>query len=163
MSPRNAAKEAAPTRARQARQTEGVSNYDADDLLADATLNVAVAALANRNAHHLQDMTPEEQGEAAGHWRTLAMDVLVAVRSTVSNPELAGPPVEGGAGRAVIVLEDAGEEEINVHVAFHPELQDMGDDQVAGTPAQITAVSMLDTLGQDGDENEGEGPADAGE
>lgn len=128
-----------------------MSSYDADDLLTDATLDAAVAALANRNAHHLQDMTPDEQAEAAGHWRGLAMDVLVAVRATVTNPELAGgsPAREGGPGRAVIVLEDAGEEEINVHVAFHPELQDMGDDQVAGTPAQITAVSMLDTLGEE--------------
>ncbi|MCW3040777.1 MAG: hypothetical protein JWM31_2682 [Solirubrobacterales bacterium] len=128
-----------------------MSSYDADDLLTDATLNAAVAALASRNAHHLQDMTPAEQAEAAGHWRALAMDVLVAVRSTVTDrdsPAAAAGP-EGGPGRAVIVLEDAGEEEINVHVAFYPELQDMGGDQVAGTPAQITAVSMLDTLGEE--------------
>jgi hypothetical protein len=131
-----------------------VSTYDADDLLTDATLNAAVAALANRNAHHLQDMTEAEQIEAAGHWRGLAMDVLVAVRAIVTNPGVPlNPALEGGPGRAVIVLEDAGEEEINVHVAFSPELQDMGNDQVAGTPAQITAVSRLDTLGeQTGDE-----------
>jgi hypothetical protein len=133
-----------------------VSSYDADDLLTDATLNAAVSALASRNAHHLQDMTPAEQAEAAGHWRALAMDVLVAVRATVTNPEIGTAPVdEGGPGRAVIVLEDSGEEEINVHVAFHPELQDMGGDQVAGTPAQITAVSMLDTLGDDAGEADG--------
>jgi hypothetical protein len=127
-----------------------VPTYDADDLLTDAALNAAVSALASRNAHHLQDMTPAEQAEAAGHWRALAMDVLVAVRSTVTATDIAvAPNAEGGPGRAVIVLEDAGEEEINVHVAFHPELQDMGDDQVAGTPAQITAVSMLDTLGEE--------------
>lgn len=126
-----------------------MSTYDADDLLTDATLNAAVAALANRNAHHLQDMTEAEQAEAAGHWRGLAMDVLVAVRAIVTNPDVPlNPAIEGGPGRAVIVLEDAGEEEINVHVAFSPELQDMGDDQVAGTPAQITAVAMLDTLGE---------------
>lgn len=130
-----------------------MSTYDADDLLTDATLDAAVSALASRNAHHLQDMTPQEQAEAAGHWRALAMDVLVAVRATVATPGAAtAAGDEGGPGRAVIVLEDAGEEEINVHVAFHPELQDMGGDQVAGTPAQITAVSMLDTLG---DQTEG--------
>jgi hypothetical protein len=132
-----------------------VSSYDADDLLTDATLNAAVAALASRNAHHLQDMTPAEQAEAAGHWRALALDVLVAVRATVTSPGVAtAPSDEGGPGRAVIVLEDAGQEEINVHVAFHPELQDMGGDQVAGTPAQITAVSMLDTLGEEPGEPE---------
>jgi hypothetical protein len=127
-----------------------VSTYDADDLLTDAALTAAVSALASRNAHHLQDMTPAEQAEAAGHWRALAMDILVAVRATVTDPEAGGVEgEEGGPGRAVIVLEDAGEEEINVHVAFHPELQDLGGDQVAGTPAQITAVSMLDTLGEE--------------
>lgn len=126
--------------------------YDADDLLTDTALNAAVSALASRNAHHLQDMTPAEQQEAAGHWRALAMDVLVAVRSTVADQDAAPSSLEGGPGRAVIVLEDAGEEEINVHVAFHPELQDMGGDQVAGTPAQITAVSMLDTLGEEAGE-----------
>ena len=134
-----------------------MSTYDADDLLTDATLNAAVAALASRNAHHLQDMTPAEQAEAAGHWRALALDVLVAVRSTVTDRDMiAAGPNENGPGRAVIVLEDAGEEEINVHVAFHPELQDLGGDQVAGTPAQITAVSMLDTLGE-------EAPGEAGD
>lgn len=128
-----------------------MSTYDADDLLSDHSLDAAVSALASRNAHHLQDMTPAEQQEAAGHWRALAMDVLVAVRATVTNPETAagGAASEGGPGRAVIVLEDSGEEEINVHVAFHPELQQLGGDQVAGTPAQITAVSMIDTLGDD--------------
>ncbi|UTI63264.1 hypothetical protein NBH00_18125 [Paraconexibacter antarcticus] len=51
------------------------------------------------------------------------MDVLVAVRVTVTNPQITIAPVdEGGPGRAVIVLEDAGEKEINVHVSFHPEL-----------------------------------------
>ncbi|WP_354698777.1 hypothetical protein DSM112329_04474 [Paraconexibacter sp. AEG42_29] len=136
-----------------------MSTYDADDLLSENALNAAVSALANRNAHHLQDMTPAEQQEAAGHWRALAIDVLVAVRATVTNPEI-GPAInEGGPGRAVIVLEDSGEEEINVHVAFHPELQQLGDDQVAGTPAQITAVSMIDTLGEEGGEGAEPGPA----
>lgn len=124
-----------------------MSTFNADDLLTDATLNAAVVALANRNAHHLQSMTPTEQAEAAGHWRSLAMDVLVAARTTVSDPALSSaPPIEGGPGRAVIVLEDGGDQQINVHVSFHPDLQDMGNDQVAGTPAQITAVAMLDTL-----------------
>lgn len=133
-----------------------VSPYDADDLLTDATVNAAVVALANRNAHHLQDMTPAEQAEAAGHWRGLAMDVLVAVRATLTDGTRADVSLtEAGGGRAVIVLEDAGEEEVNVHVSFHPELQDMGDDQVAGTPAQITAVAMLDTLGEEAGDGAG--------
>lgn len=123
-----------------------------DDLLSDAAVQAAVGALAARNQHHLAGMTPEEQQEALGHWRSLAMDVLVAARAA-TGPD-APPPAQGGPGRAVIVLEDAGEEDVAVHVTFHPELEDLGGDQVAGTPAQITAVAMLERLSDEGDEPE---------
>jgi hypothetical protein len=119
-----------------------------DDLLTDAALQAAVGALAARNQHHLEGMTPEEQAQALAHWRSLAMDVLVAARAA-SGPA-APPPAEGGPGRAVIVLEDSGEEDVSVHVTFHPELEELGDDQIAGTPAQITAVAMIEHLGDEG-------------
>ncbi len=115
-----------------------------DDLLSDAAIQAAVGALAARNQHHLAGMTPEEQGEALSHWRQLAMDVLVAARAATASD--APPPVDGGPGRAVIVLEDSGEEDVAVHVTFHPELEELGDDQVAGTPAQITAVALIEHL-----------------
>lgn len=121
-----------------------------DDLLSDAAVQAAVGALAARNQHHLAGMTPQEQQEALAHWRALAMDVLVAARAaTPTGGADVPPPAEGGPGRAVIVLEDAGEEDVAVHVTFHPELEDLGGDQVAGTPAQITAVALLEQLGGD--------------
>lgn len=126
-----------------------------DDLLSDAAVNAAVGALAARNQHHLASMTPEEQQEALGHWRALAMDVLVAARAASGGEQ--PPPAEGGPGRAVIVLEDVGDEDVSVHVTFHPELEDLGGDQVAGTPAQITAVALLEQFG-DGGEEPGGGP-----
>lgn len=121
-----------------------------DDLLSDAAVQAAVGALAARNQHHLAEMTPDEQQQALAHWRTLAMDVLVAARAATASDSVP-PPTEGGPGRAVIVLEDSGEEDVSVHVTFHPELEELGDDQIAGTPAQITAVAMIEQLsGEDG-------------
>jgi hypothetical protein len=119
-----------------------------DDLLSEPALQAAVAALAARNQHHLAEMSPQEQQQAMAHWRALAMDVLVAARAA-SGPDTP-PPAEGGPGRAVIVLEDSGEEDVSVHVTFHPELEELGGDQIAATPAQITAVAMIEQLSEDG-------------
>ena len=129
-------------------------------LLSDSALDAGVGALMNRNAHHLQSMAPEERADAVRHWRALAVDVLTAVRATVAAD--AGTE-QGGAedphghapGRAVIVLEDVGERDVAVHAAFHPELEEVGEDEVAGTPAQLTALALLDELAGDG-EDEGE-------
>jgi hypothetical protein len=126
---------------------------DPDLLLSDAALDAGVGALAARNAHHLQSMAPEERADALRHWRALAVDVLTAARATLSADEAPdGPPADPEAaalhapGRAVIVLEDVGERDVAVHAAFHPELEELGNDEVAGTPAQLTALALLDEL-----------------
>jgi hypothetical protein len=124
---------------------------DPDQLLADQTVDAAVGALAARNAHHLDDMNPEEREQAVSHWRALAVDVLTAARSTLPSEgvEAEGTAApEGSAGRAVLVFEDAGDENVSIHAAFHPELEDLGDGQVAGTAAQITAMSVLQQLSE---------------
>jgi len=136
---------------------------DPDLLLSNAALDAGVGALMNRNAHHLQSMAPEERADAVRHWRALAVDVLTAVRATVAADEGAqagaagaDDPLAHAPGRAVIVLEDVGERDVAVHAAFHPELEEVGEDEVAGTPAQLTALALLDELAGDG-EDEGEG------
>ena len=43
-----------------------------DALLAEAPVSAAVAALAERNRHHLEDMTDAERSEALAHWHDLA-------------------------------------------------------------------------------------------
>ena len=97
--------------------------FQPDDLLGETALRAAVAALAERNQHHLADMSEAEQADAVGHWRELAMTVLTAAR-TASGPE----PGDGeGGGRAAIVLEDAGGDEITVHASFYPQLEDLGE------------------------------------
>jgi len=121
--------------------------FQPDDLLGDAALQAAVAALAERNQHHMADMSEVERADAVGHWRELAMTVLTAAR-TATGPE----PVEEG-GRAAIVLEDAGGDEITVHASFYPQLEDLGGGEVAATPAQATALELLEQLAG-GDEDE---------
>jgi hypothetical protein len=123
--------------------------FQPDDLLGDAALSAAVAALAERNQHHMADMSEAERADAVGHWRELAMTVLTAAR-TASGPE----PVEEG-GRAAIVLEDAGGDEITVHASFYPQLEDLGGGEVAATPAQATALELLEQLAGGDEDHEG--------
>ena len=126
--------------------------FQPDDLLGDAALEAAVAALEERNRHHLADMSEVERADAVGHWRELAMTVLAAARSAAGEPDA---PADGGEvrGRATIVLEDAGDSEVTVHATFWPEMEDLGGGEVAATPAQIAALELLEQL--TGDDEEG--------
>jgi hypothetical protein len=119
-----------------------------DDLLADAPVGAAVAALAERNRHHLEDMDEEEREQALDHWRELAMVVLTAARATLGDEPPEADPAEA-LGRAVIVLEDLGDSEVAVHASFFPQLQDLGGGEVAATPAQATAIELLESFGAD--------------
>ena len=127
---------------------------DPDDLLAGPAVEAAVAALAERNRHHVEQMSPEERGDALEHWRELAITVLTAARSAVGTGGDGGG--QGGDlihGRATIVLEDAGGEEVTVHATFWPEMQDLGGGEIAATPAQVAALELLEQLtGEDEDE-----------
>ena len=115
-----------------------------DDLLADAPIGAAVTALAERNRHHLEDMTDAERSEALAHWHDLAVAVLTAAGAALGGGESAG---NGGdaTGRAVIVLEDAGEDEVAVHASFFPQLEDVGG-EVLVTPAQAAALELLEAM-----------------
>ncbi len=115
--------------------------------LSEASVSAAVAALADRNRHHLETMTEPERADAVLHWRELALAVLTA--ATAAGEGDGGSAGEPGRGRAVIVLEDVDTDGIQVHASFHPELQDLGDGEIAGTPAQIAALELLDGLSPD--------------
>jgi len=137
--------------ARAVSATLGDVTIDPDALLSDASVRAAIGALASRNSHHLEAMTEDERAGALHHWQELVIDVLTAARSALEDPALAqegGVSIEGDLpGRAVIVLQDAGGEDVTVHATFHPELEDLGDGEVGGTPAQITGVMLLQSLG----------------
>jgi hypothetical protein len=121
---------------------DGPVTIDADALLGTRAVEAAVSALAGRNRHHLSSMTPEEQVDAANHWRELAVEVLSAAREALTG----GGGIPEGSGRAVIVLEDSGGEEVNVHVTFAPQLEELPDGSIAGTPAQLAAMSLLESI-----------------
>ena len=119
-----------------------------DELLAEAPLSAAVAALAERNRHHLAQMTAEEQANALSHWHDLAVAVLTAAGAALGDR---GAEATDAQGRAVIVLEDAGEDEVAVHASFFPQLEDI-DGEVVVTPAQAAALELLESMtGPDGE------------
>ena len=119
-----------------------------DELLAEAPLSAAVAALAERNRHHLAQMTEEERADALSHWHDLAVAVLTAAGAALGGEEAETAEAQG---RAVIVLEDAGEDEVAVHASFFPQLEDV-DGEVLVTPAQAAALELLEAMtGPDGD------------
>ncbi|MBI5106877.1 MAG: hypothetical protein HZB46_18170 [Solirubrobacterales bacterium] len=122
---------------------------DVDSLLGGHAVEAGVAALAARNQHHLAGMDEQEREQAVGHWRELTVEVLNAARVALAGPE---SQVEGG-GRAGVVFEDAGGDDVNVHVTFAPQLEELPDGAIAGTPAQLAAVSFLESLAGD-DEHE---------
>jgi len=123
-----------------------------DDLLADAPIGAAVTALAERNRHHLEQMTDAERSDALSHWHDLAVTVLSAAGAALGGDEDATDSGGNGPGRAIIVLEDAGGDEVTVHASFFPQLEDLGG-EVLVTPAQAAALELLDAIsGEDGDD-----------
>ena len=121
-----------------------------DAILADESISAGVAALEQIHGRHLGDMTPDEQADARDHWREQVEQILTAVHAL----HVQAPP--SGAGRAVISFTDAGDDQIDVRVAFQPDLEDMGGGEVAGTPAQVLALSALESLGDDDEAGEAE-------
>jgi hypothetical protein len=120
-----------------------------DNLLADAPIAAAVAALAERNRRHLDQMTEAERSDALSHWHDLAVTVLSAAGAALGGEDEDGDG--NGPGRAIIVLEDAGGDEVTVHASFFPQLEDLGG-EVLVTPAQAAALELLDAIS--GDEEE---------
>lgn len=127
-----------------------------DDLLSEGSLNAAVTALVERNRHHFEAMSEAERTDAVGHWRDLATSVLAAAGAALHQP--AGASADPNApGRAVVVFEDAGGDQVAVHASFYPELEDLGNGEVAGTPAQATALELLQNMADVADEEPGGG------
>jgi hypothetical protein len=120
---------------------------DSTALLGPTVIEAAVGALAQRNQHHFEQMDETEREQAVETWRGIAGDVLAAAHHAL----FSGQPQPN---RAVLVFEDGGGEEIAVHASFTPQLQDMGEGQVAGSPAQITALTLLESLQNQGEEQE---------
>lgn len=119
---------------------QGPPMMPVDAILAEDSVAAGVAAMEQIHGRHLADMNAEEQATARDHWRRQVEEVLAAVRAVH-----AGPSAEG-AGRAVITFADAGDERVDVSVSFQPDLEELSDGQVAGTPAQVLALTALESL-----------------
>ena len=88
-------------------------------------------------------MTEAERNDALSHWHDLAVTVLSAAGAALGGDE--EDSNGNGPGRAIIVLEDAGGDEVTVHASFFPQLEDLGG-EVLVTPAQAAALELLDAI-----------------
>jgi hypothetical protein len=119
-------------------------------IVSEEGVRAGLTAMERIHGRHLGSMTPDEQQQAREHWRTQVEEVLVAVRDQLGS----AVDVQGG-GRAVISFTDAGDEQVEVGAAFVPELRELPDGDVEGTPAQLLALSALDSLAEvEGEEGE---------
>ena len=117
-----------------------------DLILSEESVRAGMGAMERIHGRHLSSMTPEEQAQARDHWRAQVEDVLSAVRAGFEgqNPE---------AGRAVITFLDAGGDgQVEDGASFIPELVPLPGDEVEGTPAQLLALSALESLAEIDDE-----------
>ncbi|HVL97026.1 MAG TPA: hypothetical protein VM266_14300 [Solirubrobacteraceae bacterium] len=93
------------------------------------------------------------QAHASQESRAPAAQDLQVAEAMLSAAKAAGAEhLEEGRGRAVITLTDSGnDDEVDVAVEFIPQLEDVGQGEVAGTPAQLLALEVLQ--GAFGDED----------
>ena len=121
-----------------------------DLILSEESVRAGLAAMERIHGRHLGQMNAQEQEEARQHWRAQVEDVLAAVRDSFGETDVAD------AGRAIISFLDSGEDQVEVGASFVPELRELPGGEVEGTPAQLLALSALESLA-DADEDELEG------
>jgi hypothetical protein len=117
-----------------------------DMILSEQSVRAGLAAMEQIHGRHLGDMSAGEQDQARTHWREQVEQVLGAVR------EVYAEPPDEDRGYAVITLSDAGEDQIDVGVVFQPDLHELGDGEVEGTPAQVLALAALEAIADQGEE-----------
>jgi hypothetical protein len=117
------------------------------DLLADDSIEAGVTALEELHARHLAGMSSDEQDDARAHWREQVERILGAVYTHVT-----GTAVDDERGRAVLAFVDNDEGGIDVSAAFRPQLRELEDGELDGTPAQVVAIVSLQALEDDDDQ-----------
>jgi hypothetical protein len=113
-----------------------------DLMVAESSIAAGVAAMERIHGRHLGDMSPDEQAQAREHWRRQVEEVLAAVRD--AHAEVAA----AGGGRAVLTFADAGGDHVDVGVAFEPDLRELPNGDVEGTPAQLLALSAIEAIAE---------------
>jgi hypothetical protein len=117
-----------------------------DMILSEQSVRAGLGAMERIHGRHLGDMSPSEQEQARTHWREQVEQVLAEVRDVYVEP-----PSED-RGYAVITLSDAGDDRIDVGVVFQPDLHELGDGDVEGTPAQVLALAALEAIAAEGED-----------
>jgi hypothetical protein len=123
-----------------------------DMILSEQSVRAGLEAMEQIHGRHLGDMSPDEQEQARSHWREQVEQILAAVRDVYVEPP------SDDRGYAVITLADAGDDRIDVGVVFQPDLQEVGDGDVEGTPAQVLALAALEAIASEGEEEADELP-----
>jgi hypothetical protein len=119
-----------------------------DMILSEQSVRAGLEAMERIHGRHLGDMSPQEQEQARMHWRQQVEQVLEGVRDVFVEP-----PTDD-RGYAIITLSDAGEDRIDVGVVFQPDLEELGNGDVEGTPAQVLALAALEAIASEGEEPE---------
>jgi hypothetical protein len=93
------------------------------------------------------------QAHASVDGRAPSAEDLRIAEGMLTAAQLAGSEhLAEGRGRATITLTDSGRaEEVDVAVEFIPQLEELAGDEVAGTPAQLLALEILNGAFGEGD------------
>ena len=121
-----------------------------DLILSEESVRAGLGAMERIHGRHLGQMNAQEQDEARNHWRAQVEDILAAVRDAY------GEGTVSDAGRAVITFLDSGEDQVEVGASFIPELRELPGGEVEGTPAQLLALSALESLAEIDEEHDHE-------
>jgi len=120
-----------------------------DLITAEPSVRAGVSAMERIHGRHLAEMTADEQANAREHWRAQVEQILFAVR------DAHGGERAEDVGSAVLTFLDSGGDQVDVGVAFDPELRELPGGEVEGTPAQLLALTALESLAEEGEEDEG--------
>jgi hypothetical protein len=107
----------------------------------------AAAGIAPANEIERKRLWAAAQAHAKAENRApSAEDLRVAEAMLTAAAAATDEHLSEGRGRAVVTLTDAADEEVEISAEFTPQLEELPNDEVAGTPAQITALQMLEML-----------------
>jgi hypothetical protein len=107
----------------------------------------AAAGIAPASEDDRKRIWAAAQAHAAPEGRGPSPDDLRVAQAMLDAAGAIGSEhLAAGLGRATITLMDSegGDEEVEVSVEFSPQLEELGGNEVAGTPAQLLALEVLE-------------------
>jgi hypothetical protein len=107
----------------------------------------AAAGIQPIDELHRKRIWSAAQAHAAAEGRPPGAPDLQIAEQMLQAAQLAGTEhLTDGRGRATITMTDSGRgDEVDVAVEFVPQLEEVAADEVAGTPAQLMALELLNS------------------